>query len=413
MLEILRSEIFWLYASIPITSSFVGWFTNWVAIKMTFYPLEFMGLFRPFGWQGIIPSKSRQMGEKAVDLIASKLLKVEEVFDRIEPKIVSQEMKKQLTSFSKNVIDEAMETEARLVWEATPQFAKELIYTKTQIELPRITEAMMKDIKNNIHDLFDLKQMVAEHLDKDKKLLNEIFLKCGEKEFRFIEYSGFYFGFLLGVPQMILWYFYPHWLVLPLAGIVVGYMTNWLALKMIFEPSEPLKIGSLHIQGLFLKRQNEVSNIYAKLVTERILTSEKIFERIVTGPNSYLFEQLAHRHVKQTIDNTLGISKIALQAIGGTNRYVRLKEIAAQRFIEDALRLIKPIYGYTDQVMQIKNSLQDKMSKLSSKEFEGFLRPIFQEDEWKLVLLGAILGGLVGVWQVLYLFKDVVRINFF
>ena len=57
-----NAEIF-LYLSIPITSAVVGWITNVIALKMTFYPLEFIGL-KPFlGWQGIIPSKAAKMSK--------------------------------------------------------------------------------------------------------------------------------------------------------------------------------------------------------------------------------------------------------------------------------------------------------------------------------------------------------------
>jgi hypothetical protein len=44
------------------------------------------------------------------------------------------------------------------------------------------------------------------------------------------------------------------------------------------------------------------------------------------------------------------------------------------------------------------------MSNLSPEEFQGFLRPVFQEDEWKLILVGAVLGVLAGVLQLLLLF---------
>ena len=43
--------------------------------------------------------------------------------------------------------------------------------------------------------------------------------------------------------------------------------------------------------------------------------------------------------------------------------------------------------------------------KIEAKEFEGILRPIFQEDEWILILVGAILGALAGVGQLVFLFS--------
>ncbi|MEO0639934.1 MAG: hypothetical protein AAFY70_09425, partial [Bacteroidota bacterium] len=89
---------FWQFASIPLISALVGWGTNVLAIKMTFYPLNFWGI-KPLGWQGIIPSKAGEMAGKAVDLLTEKLITIEERFDQIEPERVAEEM---VMSFSVN-----------------------------------------------------------------------------------------------------------------------------------------------------------------------------------------------------------------------------------------------------------------------------------------------------------------------
>ena len=41
-----------------------------------------------------------------------------------------------------------------------------------------------------------------------------------------------YFGFGLGLLQMLAWMFCRAWWTLPLGGMVVGLMTNWIALKV-------------------------------------------------------------------------------------------------------------------------------------------------------------------------------------
>lgn len=57
---------------------------------------------------------------------------------------------------------------------------------------------------------------------------------------------------------MFIWLVYDKPWILPAGGAVVGYLTNWLAIKLIFEPVDPVKVGPFVLQGLFLKRQNEV-----------------------------------------------------------------------------------------------------------------------------------------------------------
>jgi uncharacterized membrane protein YheB (UPF0754 family) len=61
MLRFLTSPAFIAYASIPVTCGFIGWVTNWLALKMTFYPLRFIGIPPVLGWQGIIPRKAAKI----------------------------------------------------------------------------------------------------------------------------------------------------------------------------------------------------------------------------------------------------------------------------------------------------------------------------------------------------------------
>ena len=62
-------------------------------------------------------------------------------------------------------------------------------------------------IKNRIEDIFDLRTMVVDALVRDKALMNKMFLEVGHAEFKFIERSGFYFGFLFGMFQAVIWAF--------------------------------------------------------------------------------------------------------------------------------------------------------------------------------------------------------------
>ena len=198
-----------IYLSIPITSALVGWLTNILAIKMTFYPLKFIGIPPYFGWQGIIPSKAAKMSSISVDLWTTKLINVKELFSQIDPKKVADEMKPEFDRISKEIMDEIMYNQAPEAWKRIPSPIKKLIYSRISRDMPEIVAEMMKDIKENIEEVFDIKDMVIKRLTKDKELSNEMFMKCGKEEFKFIERSGLYFGFLFGLFQMAIWYLVP------------------------------------------------------------------------------------------------------------------------------------------------------------------------------------------------------------
>lgn len=81
----------------------------------------------------------------------------------------------------------------------------------------------------------------------------------------------------------MIYYFYDAWWLLPLAGLFVGWCTNFLALKLIFEPAEPIHFCGLKIQGVFLKRQQEAAISIADLSRDNFLTVDHIMEEIAFG----------------------------------------------------------------------------------------------------------------------------------
>lgn len=392
------------YLTIPVVSALVGWITNVLAIKMTFYPINYFGI-KPIGWQGIIPSKAKKMAETAVDLWTSKLINLENEFDRIEPKRVAEEMEGSIDELSRQIIDEVMDAKLPHVWNKMPKSIRDKIYKKISDRLPELVEHMMIDVQHNFNEMLDLKYLAVSSLTQNKVLLNQMFLKCGQEEFKFIEHSGLYFGSLFGLTQMIFWYFFPYWWILPLFGLLVGYMTNYLALQLIFRPLNPIKIGSFSIQGLFIKRQKEVSIEYSKMVASKIITIEHIFEYIVRGPGAKKLSEFVRRQIEIAMKEAVGVSKSLIKISLGDKVFEHIGNIACFRFMQELPMNIRMVFGYAENALDLENILKNSMINLSPVEFEAFLRPVFKEDETTLILIGAALGGVTGLLQYLILFQ--------
>jgi len=386
--------------SLPIVSAVVGWGTNKVAIHLTFYPLEYKGIKPYLGWQGIIPARSGVMASRVVQLTVSKLLDIQEQFGKLDSKVIAQEMKPRVDFLARSIVDEVASKEIPLVWFTLPKSVKENIYNSAAQELPSVIADMMDEVKTEIHSYLDFKQLLLRELTRDKELLNRLFMKCGEKEFRFIERSGYYFGFLLGLPLLVLWIYYPVWWLLPLFGLINGYLTNWLAMKLIFEPQKPINLGFYTIQGLFLKRQKEVSVAYAEIMAKEVVSAEKIFEEMLRGPASEKFADLIMRYVCRAVDQSAGASKNVITLLSGREKYMEIKAIACQRFLEDLPQSVKGVIAYAEKQLDTQQTIERKLMMLSAIDFTGLLRPIFQEDEWKLIVLGGVLGAVAGFIQL-------------
>lgn len=398
------------YGSIPLVSIGFTYIHIWMALFMTFYPLNYTGCLQipgtntGFGWQGIVPHKGEKMARQAVRIMTTQLIKVSEVFARIEPAEVVKELEPILFNTIQSVIEEMALKYNPELWAILPAKVKEEIVEKVKEEAPAHIEALMDEIRNNIEDVFDLETMVVTNMCRDKQLLVNMFVTCGYSELAFIRNSGAYMGGLFGLMQMGLWFFYSDRLVVfPVIGLVVGTITNWLALKMIFEPVNPRKFLCFTLHGLFLRRQNEVAEVYGRMVASDVLNSRNIIEAILKGPYSDRLFELVYDNVQEAVNAGAAMTQKIINFSIGEETYASIKEDVTNHIVEVFPDSLRQIESYATVAMDLEVTMREKMKLLSSEQFENLLHPIFEEDEWKLVLMGGVLGLLIGLLQAFFI----------
>lgn len=345
--------------------------------------------------------KAVEMATISVDLMTQKLIKVEEIFQRLNPERVSEEVAEMLPEIVSAVITEAGRRHCPKLWEHMPTRVRKQLEEQVAAESKPMMARFIEDLQNNISDVFDLKACVVDVMVSDRRILNDTFLTCGAEEFEFIRISGFYLGFLFGILQMIVWMFVKDWWILPLCGVFVGYFTNVVALKVIFLPVEPRKLcgGLLTIQGLFLQRQPEVSALYAKQCAERILAAEVLMHALVSGPSSDKMFELVDKHVAACMEDQAGYYKPMFLMSIGSETWIDFRGGVCAEFRKKIPALLTKIQGYTQETLQLEDTLRDRLRSLPPAEFERLLHAVFEQDEIKLILVGAILGAVVGFFQ--------------
>jgi len=220
------------------------------------------------------------------------------------------------------------------------------------------------------------------------------------QEFGFIRRSGFYFGFLFGLVQMAVWFVYDASWTLPFCGFMVGWITNWLALKLIFRPLRPIKVCGFTLHGLFLKRQAEVAATYARVIITEILHVQAIWDAILTGPLSKNFHAMLRAHTLAFTEKLVAELQPVAVAAMGYDQFAQMKEDIALKVIERLPTIIDRSYEYTQNALDMENTLRTKMEELSPEDFEGVLHPAFEQDEIELIALGGALGLAVGFIQI-------------
>ncbi|MEM8609651.1 MAG: hypothetical protein AAGF92_21295 [Myxococcota bacterium] len=395
----------WIVLLIPFISGVVGWFTNVVAIKMMFHPIEFVGI-RPFlGWQGVIPANALRLAKMSNDLITEKLLSVRELFDTsFSADTFSGKLGSVVDDITDQVIHDVATKYAKPMWDNAGEFMQNKVRGLVREEIMSVSRTIALDMADDIDSILDIEKTTLEAMERNKGLMGELFYEVGRDEFKFIERSGLYFGFAFGIFQMIVWVLYPAPWILPAAGFAVGYLTNWIALKLIFQPREPVKIGPLTLHGLFHKRQAEVANAFGRTVAERVLNADNIVTSVMESPGAARMNQIVERRLGELIAKYEAHPMAAL-VLPPEQRPALRREIL-ERIEEEWPKPGGFFHTFAGQSVDLAGELERRMAALDRASYEGVLRPAFQQDEWKLIVAGAVLGAGAGVLQLVYIFGD-------
>lgn len=394
--------------SLPLISIVFTYFHIWLALFLTFYPVRYVGCCQipgtnlGLGWQGIVPFKSKKMAQTAVRLVTERLLDVEEVFGRLDPVIIANRLRPVIGAHMETIMEEVAQANVPEIWASLPDPVKTELVEYAKHISPPIIRDMFIDMKKHIKSVFDIEHMVIDALTKDKDLLNQIFIRCGYAELCFIRNAGAWMGGIFGLIQAVIYLYYDDKWVLPTAGLIVGCITNWFALKMIFEPVEPIYLfcGKVKLHGLFLRRQQEVAVEYGRTLSSEVCNARNILSSFLTGPRSGALFDLCYSRIKEAINQFGGPSAHRLAALAlGDDQINQLKDEVCERFVAVLPDCLSRIEDYADSALDMETTLREKLAALPSKDFESLLHPIFQEDEWKLILMGGALGVVIGLLQ--------------
>jgi uncharacterized membrane protein YheB (UPF0754 family) len=410
--------------TIPVFTGAIGYLTNWTGVWMIFYPIRFAGWRVPglsrlapllprrvqqipgvmrggMGWQGIIPSRAAKMGSISVDKGIAKLGSPSDFYRQLDPERIAEHICRTAQNDIREVVDRVMEREYPDTWRGMPRRVREAVHARVQQQLPDIVRSVTAEIGDHIDQLLDIKLMVIRRIEEHPEMANRIYLEVGRKELRFIINFGFFFGALLGVPLVFLTEAVPQWWVLPIGGVIIGYVTNWVALWMIFQPVEPRRIGPLKLHGLFIRRQPEVSEVYGEIIAEDIVTLRNIGEELLYGPRADRTRQMIEEAMRPAIDRAAGPARLAVQVAIGSGQYETIRESVATEAVDHTMTPLTDPEFNRRQSAAVRGLITERMRKLPHADFSELLRSAMREDEWLLLLHGAVLGFAAGCIHLL------------
>ena len=287
------------------------------------------------GWQGIIPSRAAKMGSIAVDKGIAKLGSPSEFYEQLEPGEDRRAHPRHARARTSARSPSGSSSASTRLWRDLPPQLREGVHERVQEQLPEIVASMTDDIGDE-HRPPDGRQADGDPPDRGAPRAGQPDLSrtSAGRSCSFIINFGFFFGAALGFPLVFITEAFPYWWVLPIGGVIIGYVTNWVALWMIFEPVEPRKIGPLTLQGLFIRRQPEVADVYAGIIADDIVTLSNMGDELLNGPQSDRTRWMIEKRLRPAVDRASGRPGRRCGSRSARAQYDAIRESIATEAVE-------------------------------------------------------------------------------
>jgi len=186
---------------LPAVGAFIGWLTNWVAIRMLFRPHRAVGI----GWfrlQGLVPKRRHDLAQKIGEVVERELISHEDISRRVNTpefhETVRAKVQKHVEVFVKERLYSVPLLGNMMMMDAVADRVRDFIVDEIEKMLPGMVEGFTRGLE----DKLEFRKIVTgkvEAFELDK--LEEIVLSIARKELHYIEILGGVLGFAIGLVQ--------------------------------------------------------------------------------------------------------------------------------------------------------------------------------------------------------------------
>jgi len=186
------------------TGAFIGWGTNWLALKMLFHPRHPWGIGK-LKFQGVIPRRKLDIAARLGEMVENELVSHGDIRNALENPAVLEGFRKAAGEQAKVFAEQRLPGIHPMVGMFLTQGMKdkvtELLSQEMDAMIPRLGKAVGDGLESNL-SFKDLVRHRVEGFSVER--VESLLLAVLKKEFGFIEWSGAFLGALVGFAQAVL-----------------------------------------------------------------------------------------------------------------------------------------------------------------------------------------------------------------
>ena len=188
-------------------------------------------------------------------------------------------------------------------------------------------------------------------------------------------------------------------LLIPLISGLIGWLTNWVAIKMLFHPKKPIDFGFFIIQGVFIKRQTAMARKLAEAVEQNLFSHEDIHHKLTSPEFVGSIIPVIGKHLEDLITNKLAQMHPMLAMIP-ESMIQGIKELLLKEFELFLPEVMEGASETLQQQIDIQKVIRDKIEGFDVSQLEDLLFQIMKSEFKMIEYVGGVLGLIIGLVQL-------------
>lgn len=182
-------------------------------------------------------------------------------------------------------------------------------------------------------------------------------------------------------------------------GAMIGWITNFIAIKMLFRPYKEINLIFFKIQGLLPKRRNEIGNSIAEIVNNELVSVKDIISKIspedIEENIGLIVDRILESRLKEEIVKNFPMAAFFLS----DSMLEKIKHIIKQSILDHKEEMINVFAEYLENKVDIKSIIVEKVNGFSLEKIEEIIITLAKKELKHIEYIGAVLGGIIGLVQ--------------
>ena len=190
-------------------------------------------------------------------------------------------------------------------------------------------------------------------------------------------------------------------LVMVLISGAIGWITNWVAIKMLFRPHREINFGLFKIQGLIPKRKAEIGSGIANIIQNELISVKDVISNIDREEFSKrlnkLIDEVLNKNLKKKVKEKFPFLQVFFTDKVAKDIGNAIKSI----IMENQEKIFEIFSNYAEENIDFEIIISDKISNFSLDKLEEIITLLAKKELKHIEVIGAVLGMIIGAVQYL------------